>query len=153
MKNYLSLLFLHMYSLLISLVFANLYSSAQGFSPETQARLQKVIGSFQSNPVNPYIGGISAAIKVDSLALWQGATGYAARNVDEQNNLLPGGTAFTTNTLSRIYSVTKTFTAPLVLELAREGAFGLDEPIIKYLPLFNAVNTGEAVSFWVVLSV
>ncbi|HVE61632.1 MAG TPA: serine hydrolase [Chitinophagaceae bacterium] len=142
MKNYLSRLIIHTYLLIVLLAGVSLYSSAQGFSPQTQARLQKVIDSFQNNPANPYIGGISAAIKVDELALWQGATGFAARNIDAQNNLLPGGTPFTTDMLSHIYSVTKTFTAPLVLELAREGAFGLDEPIIKYLPLLNAVNPG-----------
>ncbi len=115
-------------------------SFAQGFSTETQIQLQKVIESFQNDPANPYVGGMSVAIKVDGLAFWQGATGYAARNIDQQNNLLPGGTPFTTDTLSRIYSVTKTFTAALVLELAKEGAFSLEEPINKWLPLINVVN-------------
>jgi D-alanyl-D-alanine carboxypeptidase len=114
---------------------------AQGFSPQTQAKLQHVIDSFQNNPANPYIGGMTAAVKVDGLAYWQGATGYAARNVDENRNLLPGGSAFTTSTLSRMYSVTKTFTAPLVLELAKEGVFGLDDPITKFIPL-NLINPG-----------
>jgi D-alanyl-D-alanine carboxypeptidase len=117
-------------------------SFGQGFSPGTQAKLQHVIDSFQNDPANPYVGGMSIAIKVDGLALWQGATGYAARNVDDQNNLLPGGTAFTKDTLSRIYSITKTFTAALTLELVKRGVFGLDEPIIKYLPLLSAVNPG-----------
>src|SRR6266542_6601139 len=129
----------------ISLLFVlaatlSLSSFAQGFSTETQTRLQKVIETFQNDPANPYVGGMSVAIKVDGLAFWQGATGYAARNIDQQNNLLPGGTPFTTDTLSRIYSVTKTFTAALVLELAKEGAFSLEEPINKWLPLINAVN-------------
>jgi D-alanyl-D-alanine carboxypeptidase len=140
MKNYFycsARLICLLFTLLTS---ATLYSFAQGFSTETQVRLQKVIDGFQNNPNSPFVGGISAAIKVDGLALWQGATGYAARNVDEQNNLLPGGTPFTTNTLSRIYSVTKTFTAALVLELAKEGAFSLQEPVSKYLPLINVVN-------------
>ena len=121
-------------------VFVSAYSFAQGFSTETQTRLQKVIDSFQNNPQNPFVGGIVAAINVDGLASWQGATGYAARNIDDQNNLLPGGTLFTTDTLSRIYSVTKTFTAALVLELANKGAFKLNEPIIKYLPSLNLYN-------------
>ncbi len=111
----------------------------QGFSPATTTRLQFVIDSFQNNPANPYIGGMSAAIKVDGLAFWQGATGHAARNVDAQNNLLPGGTPFTTNVLSRMYSVTKTFTATLVLELAKEHVFHLDDPVSNFLPL-NLIN-------------
>jgi hypothetical protein len=64
-------------------------SFSQGFSSQTTGRLQHVIDSFQNNPANPYIGGISPAIKVDGLAFWQGATGYAARNIDGNNNLLP----------------------------------------------------------------
>ena len=84
---------------------------------------------------------MSVAIKVDGLALWQGATGFAARNVDAQNNLLPGGTPFTIHTLSRIYSVTKTFTASLVLELAKQGVFKLDDSVSMYLPI-KAINPG-----------
>ena len=115
-------------------------SKAQGFSPETQNKLLQVLKNFQNDPAHPFVGGMWAAIKVDGLALWQGAVGHAARNVDARNNLLPGGTSFTTSTLSRSYSVTKTFTAPLVLELAKEGKFNLNDPISKYLPLINVYN-------------
>ena len=74
------------------IICASIY--AQGFSPSVQTRLQHIIDSFQNNLANPFVGGMSVAIKVDGLAMWQGATGYAARNVDAQNNLLPGGTPF-----------------------------------------------------------
>ena len=126
--------------LVLMILLTSLFTLGQGFSPQVESRLQKVIDSFQNDPANPYVGGLSVAIKVDGLAQWQGATGFAARNVDAQNNLLPGGTSFTTNTLSRIYSITKTFTAPLVLELAKEGAFSLEDPVTKYLPLLHVVN-------------
>ncbi len=115
------------------------FTNGQGFSVSIQKRLQSVIDSFQNNPSNPFIGGMSAAIKVDGLAEWQGATGYSARNVDENNNVVAGGTPFKINTLSRIYSITKTFTSPLVLELANEGAFSLDDLISKYIPV-NVIN-------------
>jgi D-alanyl-D-alanine carboxypeptidase len=128
-------------SLLSSLIIAIPFISlSQGFSPQTTGRLQHVIDSFQNNPANPYVGGMSAAIKVDGLAFWQGATGYAARNVDANNNLLPGGTTFETATLSRMYSVTKTFTAALVLELVKEGVLSLQDPVSKYIPFLNAIN-------------
>jgi D-alanyl-D-alanine carboxypeptidase len=112
---------------------------AQGFSQQTQNRLQQVLQSFQDDP--SFVGGISAAINVDGLAQWEGATGYAARNIDADNNLLPGGTPFTTTTLSRIFSVTKTFAAPLILELAQEGYFSLNDPVSKYIPL-SSINPG-----------
>jgi CubicO group peptidase (beta-lactamase class C family) len=127
--------------LLLMILLTNQFTNGQGFTPEVQHRLQKVIDSFQNNPANPFIGGMSVAIKVDGLAFWQGATGYAARNVDAQNNVLPGGTPFTIHTLSRIYSVTKTFTAALVLELAKEGVFTLDDPVRMYIPI-QAINPG-----------
>ena len=72
-------------------------TNGQGFSQAVQKRLQAVIDSFQNNPANPFIGGMSAAIKIDGLAQWEGATGYAARNVDENNNVVPGGTSFKIN--------------------------------------------------------
>jgi len=122
-------------SLLVFIASWFIQSEAQGFSSQTEARLQHVIDSFQNNPVNPYIGGMSAAIKVDDLAFWQGSTGFAARNVDGDNNLLPGGSPFLTSTLSRMYSVTKSFTAPLVLELVTEQIFSLDDPVSNFLSL------------------
>jgi D-alanyl-D-alanine carboxypeptidase len=114
---------------------------SQGFSPQTEARLQAVLEKFQNDPANPYVGGMSAAINVDGLALWQGATGYAARNVDAANNLLTGGTPFTIQTPSRIYSITKTFTAALILELVNEGILSLNDPVRKFLPL-DQINPG-----------
>src|SRR6266446_8357152 len=117
---------MHLCLVLILVAIHFISINAQGFSPESRKKLQQAIEKFQNDPGHPFVGGISAAIKVDGLAFWQGTTGYVARNIDAQNNLLPGGTAFTTSTLSRVYSVTKTFTAALVLELAKEGAFGLD---------------------------
>jgi CubicO group peptidase (beta-lactamase class C family) len=130
----------HLWLLIIFAIVHTISVNAQGFSPETQSRLQKAIEKFQNDPSHPFVGGISAAVKVDDLAFWQGVAGFAARNVDAENNLLPGGTAFTTSTLSRIYSITKTFTAALVLELANDSALSLDDPIIKYMPLMNLYN-------------
>jgi D-alanyl-D-alanine carboxypeptidase len=112
---------------------------SQGFSSQTEAKLQAVLEKFQNDPSNTYVGGMSAAINVDGLAVWQGATGFAARNVDANNNLLPGGTPFTIQTLSRTYSITKTFTAALTLELAREGVLSLNDPVSKFLP-FQLIN-------------
>jgi len=140
MRRYYFILKKQWYLTLVLIIALPAMSFSQGFSSETTDRLQHVIDSFQNNPANPYVGGMSAAIKVDGLAFWRGATGYAARNVDGNNNLLPGGTSFETSTLSRMYSVTKTFTAALVLELAKEGVFSLQDPVSKFIPFLNAVN-------------
>src|SRR5690606_18274951 len=108
--------------------------AAQGFSSQDVTRLQQVMDSIQNDAARPFVGGFSAAIKVDELAYWEGATGFAARNVDANNNLLPGGVPFTTSTLTRIYSPTKIFTSVLVLELVKEGVLSLDDAISKYMP-------------------
>ena len=114
--------------------------TAQGFSTQDAARLQQVMDSIQNDAARPFVGGFSAAIKVDELAYWEGATGFAARNVDASNNLLPGGVPFTTSTFTRIYSPTKIFTAVLVLELVKEGVLSLDDAISKYMPLMHLYN-------------
>src|SRR5678815_5769487 len=77
---------------LIVAMTSTLSVSAQGFSADTETKLQQVLTTFQTSSQNPVVGGISAAIIVDGLANWKGATGYAARNIDSNNNLLPGGT-------------------------------------------------------------
>jgi CubicO group peptidase (beta-lactamase class C family) len=122
--------------LLLSLLFTPVLVSGQGFSPATQARLQAVLETFQNNPANPYVGGMSAAIDIDGQARWKGATGYASRNFDPATLFpLPGGTPFTPDSLSRIYSITKTFTAALILEMVREKQLKLDDAVQKYFPL------------------
>ena len=88
MKRYMHFSLCSLLSAIMVLAFCPA-STAQGFSPQTEARLQQVLQQFQNNPANPFVGGLSAAIKVDGLAFWEGATGYAARNVDAQNNFFP----------------------------------------------------------------
>ncbi|HEY1112628.1 MAG TPA: serine hydrolase [Chitinophagaceae bacterium] len=136
----------------ILLLAMNLSVLAQGgpgensFSTEVQAQLQKVLNDYVSNPANGYVGGMSAAIKIDDLASWQGAAGYASRYVNEYLQPIDAGEPFSVNTPSQIYSVTKTFTAALVLELVKEGVLSLDAPISKYIdleevnPLLNDVT-------------
>ncbi|QMU29896.1 serine hydrolase [Adhaeribacter radiodurans] len=139
MKNYLYSVFriASLFFLILSL--SHLASFGQGLGHKMEARLQAALDKIQNDKAKPFVGGMSVAVKVENLAKWQGALGYAARNIDKDNNLLPGGTAFKPGTLSQIYSVTKTFTAPLVLELVKEGVFKLEDPISKYLP-FGQIN-------------
>jgi D-alanyl-D-alanine carboxypeptidase len=125
--------------LIIAVVYSVGTAFAQGFSPQTQNKLQQVLQSFTNDP--SFVGGISASINVDGLAEWNGASGFAARNVDANNNLLPGGSPFTTSTLSRIFSISKSFAAPLILELQQEGKLNLNDPVSNYIPL-GAINPG-----------
>ncbi|WP_207494428.1 serine hydrolase [Aridibaculum aurantiacum] len=106
-------------------------SSAQGFSTQTDQQLKAVLQQFYDPSM---VGGISVAIKVDGVAMWQGVVGYASQNTDvgfpqPPVEVLEAGDAF------RMYSVTKTFTASLVLELARQKVFNLDDQITKWVPV------------------
>src|SRR5690349_17306486 len=99
MKNYFYLRIRPVSLLFIFFITFPLLSRAQGFGPKTEARLQAAIDAIQNDPAKPFVGGMSVAIKVDGGPEWQGATGYAARNIDPQSNLLPGGVPFTPGTL------------------------------------------------------
>lgn len=111
-----------------------------GFSDATQVRLQHVLDSFINQSSPAFVGGMSVAINVDGLAVWEGAGGYASTLMDEHFNMYPAGLPFHTSTPSRIYSITKTFTASLVLQLAHQGYFKLDDPIGKYLDSMEYYN-------------
>jgi D-alanyl-D-alanine carboxypeptidase len=114
-----------------------------GFTYETQAKLQKVLNEAINDPTNRFVGGMAAAIKIDGLAFWQGAAGYAYRNFDQTLMPVEGGIEFTVNTPSQIYSVTKSFTSSLVLQLVEEGKLSLTGKVSDYLP-FHQINPNIA---------
>jgi D-alanyl-D-alanine carboxypeptidase len=64
--------------------------------------------------------------------------GYGLANVER-------GTAVTPETVFRIASVTKVFTATAVLMLADQGRIALDSPVTTYLPDYPAAGRGITV--------
>lgn len=54
----------------------------------------------------------------------------------------PGGSPVTERTRFRIASITKLFTATLVLSLVEEGLLDLDEPVRRHLPELRLADTG-----------
>jgi len=71
------------------------------------------------------IPGLSAVILEDSEVLWTEGFGYA-----DVEHRVPA----TPDTLYHIASVTKTFTAILVLQLVERGKLDLDAPVSRYVP-------------------
>ena len=71
------------------------------------------------------IPGISAAIVFPDGSMWVGASGLA--DVAAKQQVGPD-TAFA------VGSVSKTFTAALILALVEDGRIGLDVPVVTYLP-------------------
>ena len=69
--------------------------------------------------------GISVAVIKGNQVIWLSAYGYA--NTGDN-------TPADTNTIYRIGSITKTFTATLLMQLVQEGKIKLDDPVENYLP-------------------
>jgi CubicO group peptidase (beta-lactamase class C family) len=71
------------------------------------------------------IGSISAAIIINSKLAWSKAFGLANPLIKIYAD---------TSTIYRIASISKTFTAFLMMQMIEKGYFKLDDPIEKYLP-------------------
>lgn len=76
--------------------------------------------------------GANATIMDSVLGTWSAASGY--ENVETKAPMPVGG-------LFYIYSITKTFTAVRVLQLAEQGAFSLDDPITRHLQELTLPST------------
>jgi CubicO group peptidase (beta-lactamase class C family) len=70
---------------------------------------------------------LSIAIVLDQKIIFSRAFGYA--DVDSQ---IPA----TTGTIYRIGSMTKLFSATMLMHLAEQGKVGLDDPLVDYLPSY-----------------
>ena len=68
--------------------------------------------------------GAGAAVRLPGGEVWIGASGLAA----------PDGPALTIDDRYPIGSITKVFTAVVVLQLVEEGALTLDDPVARWLP-------------------
>jgi len=75
--------------------------------------------------------GLSMGIVYDQELVWAQGFGYA--NVERK-------VAATPQTIYRIASITKLFTATAVLQLRDAGKLQLDDPIVKHLPWFEVQN-------------
>ena len=81
-------------------------------------------GTFLSGLLDPTLPGCSAAVAVHGQLVWAAAVGVAD---------LSTGAALTTETRFDIASLTKQFTATVVLMLQREGTLSLGDPISSYV--------------------
>jgi CubicO group peptidase (beta-lactamase class C family) len=71
------------------------------------------------------VGSLSAIVFIGNEITWSGAFGKA----DNEKSIVAD-----VNTVYRIGSISKTFTAYLMMLLVQDGTIRLDEPIAKYLP-------------------
>jgi CubicO group peptidase (beta-lactamase class C family) len=89
----------------------------------TDAELQSVIDDWLADNA---VAGVAVGIRRADGSSWAGSAG---RDVERGGDMTPGR-AFA------IASVTKTFTAALVMQLVDEGKLTLDDPLSRYVPDF-----------------
>ena len=94
-------------------------------SPELSATLQAVVDRERAAYPAP---GLSVAIRLPSGETWTGVSGNASLSPDRP---------VTPETVFAVASITKTFVASLILQLAEEGALSLDDPLSDFVPDFD----------------
>lgn len=109
-------------------------------TPQSKAVLDhpEVVGTFklldawiQSQLEYRKTPGMAVGIVFDQELIYAKGYGYA----DVENK-----TAVTPQTIFRIASITKTFTATALMQLRDQGRLQLDDPVDKYLPWFRIKN-------------
>jgi D-alanyl-D-alanine carboxypeptidase len=98
-------------------------------APQTRLALQARLDRLRQRYAMP---GVSVAIVLPDGATWSGVSGFAD---------VPDKVAVTRSTTFAIASVSKTFTAALILALAEDGRIDLDAPVRTYLPGLKKVSS------------
>jgi len=107
------------------------YCSGQGSSRDSSVIAEFANRLSSDTKKDDVHGSISAAIIKNGKVIWAGAFGYTTRNKD---------IAADTNTIYRIGSITKTFTAVILMQLVEERKVKLDDPVEKYLPEIKSLK-------------
>jgi len=86
------------------------------------------VGAMAANAVaDKVVPGIAICVRRGGKTIFEG--GYGAANIE-------AGTPMRPDTVCRVGSVTKQFTAAAVLLLAQDGKLRLDDPLSRFLPTF-----------------
>jgi len=75
--------------------------------------------------------GVSVLVWKDGREAYFGSAGFADRE---------GGRRMTRDTIAQIFSMTKPVTGVALMQLWERGKFGLDDPLSRYLPEFEAMQ-------------
>ena len=96
--------------------------------PELRTVLTEIESDIEKRRQEKKIAGLSVAIVYDQEVLFAKGFGYA-----DVDNKVPADRT----TIYRVGSVTKLFTAMMLMQLRDAGKLHLDDPIEKYLPEFK----------------
>lgn len=113
---------------------------ASGPLKEVTANLHRLTGG--ATPAAP--GGVALVARRGVVAVHE-AAGLAVRYADDNRTELPADAQrpMTPETIVDIASLSKLFTAIVVLQLVEDGELGLDEPVADHLPRFAAGGKGS----------
>src|SRR5215207_711857 len=84
------------------------------------------------------VGLVNGANPEDALA-WSAGFGWGG-GPSQADPTQPGRRALDADILFRVASITKTFTATAVVQLRDQGKLRLDDPLVKHVPEFGAVE-------------
>jgi len=96
--------------------------------PEVGAVLALLNARLETERQERGIPGMSVAVVYDQATLW--AKGFGTANLEM-------GVPATPKTVYRVASITKLFTATMLLQLRDAGKLSLDDPIKRFLPTFE----------------
>jgi CubicO group peptidase (beta-lactamase class C family) len=103
-------------------------SSSIADHPDVRAGLLRCEAWIEAHIVNDEVPSVAVAIVHDQTLVWSRAFGEA--DIDAR-------TPATTDTLYRIGSITKLFTATALLQLRDAGTLRLDDPVKQHVPWFD----------------
>jgi D-alanyl-D-alanine carboxypeptidase len=121
--------FFKMYILMV-LVAGWLISCSEETTTESDLTFEQKLQQALDDGIRNYGGkGISAAVIFPDGEVWQGVAGISH-----------GNTSINTNTLFSAGSITKTFTAATILQMAAEGKINLDDSLQQWLPNYPNID-------------
>jgi CubicO group peptidase (beta-lactamase class C family) len=114
-----------------------------GYAADVKAVLTKYLKPTPNNPKHPGYAGAVALVMVGGRTTVHTAVGNALRYQAGPVELPPGKrVAMKTDSIFDLASLTKVYTALLVLQLVDQGKIDLAAPVRKYLPEFTGTGKG-----------
>lgn len=113
-----------------SLLFVFFVCLTNGFAQDKNQEAQSLLDDLMNRNITT---GTVAGYSVNGKTIWKSAAGYANRK-----DKVP----MTENTITRIASITKAFTAIAVMQLVEQNLVNVDSPIQKYVPSFPKKKKG-----------
>ncbi len=119
---------IHVFVFVVSLLLAQ---STQAVAQDAFAgAIQRFEAQISSDVAADGVGSIVGAVFVGNSVIWARAFGWADADLQMQAGV---------ETIYRTGSISKTFTAVLLMQLVERGVVALDDPVVEHLPEFAQI--------------